>query len=97
MVQGRGRQTLALSVHFADHDICGMTDDRTADTGDIASQETDARLLQFAIALLGFAEIAVNGRDGGFEGGEFDHGVGDLACPEGGNAFVETGDAGMCC
>ena len=69
-----------------------MRDDGAAYAGDVAAEEGDAGLLETVVGGFGLAEVRVDCVDGGFEGCEFYHCVGDLAAPEGVEAFVEAGE-----
>lgn len=88
-----GLTCLAVRVEFADHDVGRVRDDGARDARDVAAQETHAGLLQLVETLLGLAQLFVDVVDGFLKGGEFAHGVRDLAAPERGDALVETGDA----
>lgn len=88
-----GLAGLAVRVELADHDVCRVRDDRTRDARDVPAQEAHAGLLQLVVALLRPAQLLVDVVDGLFEGGEFTHGVGDLAAPQRRDALVEARDA----
>lgn len=82
-----------IAIELANHDIGRMANNGTPDAGDIATSKTHTRLRQRAIALLLAAQAGVNGIHGALKGRELDHGVGDLARPEGHDALVEARDA----
>lgn len=65
-----------------------MRNGRTANTSDITTEEGDTGLLEGVVVRLGVAEVNVDCVDGFFEESEFTHRVGDLATPEGVEAFV---------
>lgn len=69
-----------------------MRDDGAEDTGEVAACEGDAGLGGLGVVGFFAGEVAVDGFDDGFEGGELHHGVGDLAAPKGVEAFVEAAD-----
>ena len=92
----RALALLAIRVEFRDHDVRGVRDDGAAYAGDVAAEEGDAGLLQAVVGGFGLAEVRVDGVDGRFEGREFYHCVGDLAAPEGVEAFVKSGISSQC-
>ena len=49
-----------------------MADDGASHTGDVAAEEADASLLEGVELVFGLVEEFVDGRDGLFEGCEFD-------------------------
>ena len=80
-----------VRVELRHHDIRGMRNDGTCNTGDIASQERNSRLLEPVVGGFGLAKVLVDLVDGGLKGCEFAHRVRDLAAPEGIETFVEAG------
>lgn len=84
--------TLPIGVQLANHDICGVTDDRAEDTGDITAQETHSSLGQLAILLLGLTHGFVDNLNSLLKGREFGHGVGNLARPQGIQSLVEAAE-----
>lgn len=82
---------LTLGVQLADHDICGMGDDRAKNTGQVTTSESDKGLSALAVISLLARKITINGRDDGFKGGEFHHGVWNLPAPESVQTLVQTG------
>lgn len=67
-----------------------MTDDSAKYTGNVASQETDARLLQRVEALLGLSQRPVDHVHALLKGSKLGHGVGDLSRPERVQPFVQA-------
>ena len=67
-----------------------MRDDGAKDTGHVATRESYTSLRGLGVVVFLAGERFVYLFDDGLEGGEFHHGVGDLAAPEGGDALVET-------
>lgn len=88
-----GRRTFAVRVELRDHDVGRVRDDGAANTGNVAAEEGDAGLLDGRVALLGLAELLVDGGDGALKGRKLDHCVGDLAAPERDQAVVEAAEA----
>lgn len=86
----RALTLLAIRVEFRDHDVRGVRDDGAAYAGDVAAEEGDAGLLEAIVGGFGLAEVGVDGVDGGFEGCEFYHCVGNLAAPEGVETFIKS-------
>ena len=70
-----------------------MRHNRTPNTSNVTTQERNTRLLQPAVRLLRPAQEAVDLRHGRLEGRELDHGVRDLARPQGVQALVQTTDS----
>ena len=66
-----------------------MADDRTPDTGNIATQETHARLLQLIVALLRLAECFVYVRHRRLKRRELHHRVRDLPPPQRRNPLIQ--------
>lgn len=87
-----GLSRFSLRVELRHHDISGMRDHCACNTSDITSEEGNSSLLEPVVGRFGLAEVLVDLVDGGFEGCEFAHRVGDLAGPEGIETLVETWD-----
>ena len=68
-----------------------MRDDGAGNTSDVTSEEGNSGLLEPVIGRFGFAQVLVNFVDGGFEGCEFTHCIGNLTSPEGVESFIEAG------
>jgi hypothetical protein len=73
-----------------------VRDGRTADTGNVTSQERDTGLLESVVCLFGLAELLVDLPHGALESRKLDHGVGDLARPERVQALVQPTEAFLC-
>lgn len=70
-----------------------LGDDGAEDTGNVTSSKGDTELLELVVLVLGLADGLVDLGDGGLEGPELDHGVGDLTTPEGRQRLVEGSGA----
>jgi hypothetical protein len=79
-----------IGIQLGHHDVRRVRDDSACNTRDVATQEGYTGLLESVVGGLGLAERLVDLVDCGLEGREFAHGVGDLAAPEGVEAFVQT-------
>jgi len=75
-------QTLTIGVKFGDHDISWVTDDGTANTSDVSTEEGNSGLLKGAEGLFWLANGLVDVCDSGLERCELDHGVRNLTGPE---------------
>lgn len=92
----RGESALsgfAVRVQLGHHHVRRVTDDRTSDTSDVASQERHSSLLERIELLFRLAERCVDLRDRGLERRELDHRVRNLACPERVQTLVEPAES----
>lgn len=87
---------LAVRVEFTDHDICGVGNGGATNTCNVTTEERNTGLGKGAVGLLGLSKSLVDLRDGSLERGELDHGVWDLACPEGVETLVQTTETLFC-
>lgn len=69
-----------------------MGDDGAEDTSEVSGGEGDSELGSFGVFGFGFGveNSDVHLFDNGFEGDEFDDGIGDLSSPEGGEGLVHS-------
>lgn len=85
-----GLAGLLLTVDLGDHDVGGVGNDGTQNTGQVTSGKGDSNLLGGGEVLLGLSEILVDLLDNLLERSKLDHGVGDLSEPEGTQTLPET-------
>ena len=88
-----GLTGLLLSVDLGDHDISRVGDNGTEDTGNVTTEEGDTGLGKEGVLLLGLGELSVDELDSLLEGGELNHGVRNLAGPEGRETLVKVTEA----
>lgn len=88
-----GLTGLLLSVDLGDHDISRVGDNGTEDTGNVTTEEGDTGLGKEGVLLLGLGELSVDELDSLLEGGELNHGVRNLAGPEGRETLVKGTEA----
>lgn len=84
---------LAVAVKLRHHDVRGMRDNGAADTGDVAAEERNARLLQPVESRLGLADVRVDGIDGALKRREFHHRVRYLPAPQRHEPIVQAAEA----
>lgn len=87
---------LADRVKLADHDICGVRDDSTKNTGQVTSSEGDTGLRSLAVVILLSRQTSIDHLNDSFKRGKLHHGIRDLTAPEGIKTFVETSIAFLC-
>jgi hypothetical protein len=87
---------LAHRVKFRHHHVRRVRDDGAEDSRQVSGGECHSRLRGGRVVGLLAGEALVHHLDDGLEGGELHHRVGDLAAPEGVDAFVEAvGEGGL--
>ena len=92
-LQGRhGIRTLPVGIQLADHHIRRVTDDRTANTRDITTQETHPGLLQRIVALLWLPQRSIDVINSRLERCEFHHRIRNLPPPKRIETLVQTPD-----
>lgn len=82
--------SLAIGVQLRHHHVRRVRDDRTANTGNVASEERNTSLLQGVVRLLGLTKLLVDLGNRALERRELDHGVRDLTGPERVEALIEA-------
>lgn len=76
------RLTFPIGVQFADHHIGRMTDESASNTGNVAPQERDPRLLKGVVALLRLPQRGVDIVDRRLKCRKLHHCIGDLSPPK---------------
>ena len=87
------RDLLSRVVHLGDARVEGVGDQSTEDTSNVTGGEGDGQLSGLAVRLTRLGEaVLVEQTDDVLEGGELDHGVGDLTAPERNHSLPERLD-----